>query len=169
MSTLLCLFQLPKVIVKEICKVRQQYFKNIASSVGFQWLWHPQTWEDYIAIHIQASKQTHPWLQIKLIITLVCTMYSISKFLPVSVKCALYPNSCPCLWSVLYSNLAFVCALCTTFTVTDNLSASSEHADNGAALLLRVLFFFFFSEAVQWRGSLKYGASIKQSEHDLET
>lgn len=84
-----------------------------------------------------------------------------------SVKCVLYPNSCLCLWSVLYSNLAFVCALCTTFTVTDNLSASSEHADNGAALLLRVL--FFFSEAVQWRGSLKYGASIKQSEHDLET
>lgn len=71
-------------------------------------------------------------------------MYSTCKFLPVSVKCALYPNSCPCLWSVLYSNLAFACALCTIFTVTDNLSASSEHADNGAALLLRVLVFFFF-------------------------
>ena len=58
-------------------------------------------------------------------------MYSTCKFLPVSVECA------------LYSNLAFVCALCTIFTVIDNLSASSEHADNGAALLLRVLFFFF--------------------------
>lgn len=71
------------------------------------------------------------------ILTPVCEVCTISKFLPLSVECT------------LYSNLAFVCALCTIFTVTDNPSASSEHADNGAALLLRGLFFSFRSRTME--------------------
>lgn len=155
MSTLFCLFQLPKVIAKEICKVRQQLFQEHCFFCWFPMALAPSDLGrlycySYAGLKIDTSLATnqinyYPCLYNVFhiqILAPICGVCTISKFLPLSVDCALYPNSCPCLWSVHYIHWY------------RQLFCQFQHADNGAALLLR---------------SLKYGASIKQSEQDLET
>lgn len=128
MSKLFCLFYLPKVIVKEICKVRQQTLKNMASSVGFQWLWHPQTGKTLLlSIHrpqnrhiLSYKSHYHSCLYNVFniqILAHVCEICTISKFLPSSVDCVLYSNSCPCLWSVLYSNSCLLFVHCALYSL----------------------------------------------------